>query len=62
MNPTLQVSQNADKIRERFHSLLTRVNKENPRPADIEDLKDLLYNNQQRDGTVESRDRDGRTS
>lgn len=46
MNPTLQI-QNADKIRDRFHSLLTKVNNENPRPADIEDLKDLLYNNKE---------------
>lgn len=32
-------------ISKRFHSLLTKVNKEHPRPTDIQDLKDLLYDN-----------------
>ena len=45
MNATIEATQNADQLRERFHSLLTKANKERPRPADIQDLKDLLYNN-----------------
>jgi hypothetical protein len=47
MNPIPQVSQNADKIRQQFHSLLTKVNKECPQPAEIQAFKDLLYNNKE---------------
>jgi hypothetical protein len=45
MNAMPEVSQNADNIRKQFHSLLTKVNKERPRPTEIQALKDLLYNN-----------------
>lgn len=47
MNHALQGSQNADQIRERFHILLTNVNKERPSPTEIQELKDLLYTNKE---------------
>jgi hypothetical protein len=45
MKVTPEASDNSDQIRERFHSLLTKANKERPRSADIQDLKDFLHNN-----------------
>lgn len=40
-------AQNTHQIREQFHSLLTKVNKERPQPTEIQVLKDLLYNNKE---------------
>ena len=37
----------ADEVREQFHTLLAKVNKERPSPAEIQALKDLLYNNKE---------------
>lgn len=45
MKPEHQQSQNTEEIREQFHSLLTKVNKDRPSPTEIQALKDLLYNN-----------------
>jgi hypothetical protein len=45
MNASVEATENSDQLRERFHSVLTKANKERPRPADIRDLKNLLYNN-----------------
>ena len=39
------VSEEADKIRERFHSVLMRANKERPRDSDIKALRNLLDGN-----------------
>lgn len=39
------ISQNADKIKQQFHVLLAKTNKEDPRPADVKALSDLLYKN-----------------
>lgn len=39
------ISQDAEKIREKFHHLLAKANKENPRPADVQALSDLLCKN-----------------
>lgn len=47
MNSTPQDSHIADTIQKRFHTVLTRVNKDRPCPADIQDLKDLLYDNKE---------------
>jgi len=47
MKATPQDIQNADKIREQFHNLLTKVNKERPSPSEVQALKDLLYNNKE---------------
>ena len=32
---------------EEFQDLLSKANKENPRPADVKALSDLLYNNKE---------------
>ena len=47
MNSKLADTQTTDNIREQFHSLLTRANKERPSAADIQALKDLLYDNKE---------------
>lgn len=39
------INQDATKIREEFRDLLTKANKENPRPSDVKALSDLLYKN-----------------
>ncbi len=39
------VSKNADKIKQQFHALLVKANKEDPRPADVKALSELLYKN-----------------
>ena len=41
------VIQDANKIRQQFHSLLVKANKENPKPADVEALSNLLYKNKE---------------
>lgn len=47
MNVTQQRNEKPEKIREQFHNLLTKANKERPNPTDIQALKDLLYNNKE---------------
>jgi len=39
------ISKGADKIRQQFHALLVKANKEDPRPADVKALSELLYKN-----------------
>ncbi len=39
------ISKDADKIKQQFHVLLAKANKEDPRPADVKALSDLLYQN-----------------
>jgi hypothetical protein len=41
------VSQDADKIRQQFHELLTKANKDRPKTADLQALKELLYENKE---------------
>lgn len=41
----IPVSDEADKVRERFHSVLMKANKERPRETDIQALRDLLDSN-----------------
>jgi len=43
------ISQEANKIREQFHTLLTSANKERPKPADLQALNDLLNDNRELD-------------
>jgi hypothetical protein len=43
----IAVSREADKIRERFRSHLTKANKERPRESDIQALRDLLNGNKE---------------
>jgi len=38
-------SKETDKIKHRFHVLLVKANKEDPRPTDVKALSDLLYKN-----------------
>ncbi len=40
-------SQDADKIRQQFHHLLTKANKERPCPTDLQALNALLYKNKE---------------
>jgi hypothetical protein len=40
-------NQKPEDIREQFHALLTKANKERPNAADIQALKDLLYDNKE---------------
>ncbi|HUE80768.1 MAG TPA: hypothetical protein VMM84_01560 [Pyrinomonadaceae bacterium] len=39
------ISKDADKIKQEFHVLLVKANKEDPKPADVKALSDLLYRN-----------------
>ncbi len=39
------ISKDADKIKQQFHTLLAKANKEDPRPTDVQALSDLLYKN-----------------
>ena len=39
------ISKDADKIKQQFHTLLAKANKEDPRPTDVKALSDLLYKN-----------------
>jgi hypothetical protein len=39
------VKPDAEKIRKDFHGLLVKANKQNPKPADVQALTDLLYKN-----------------
>jgi hypothetical protein len=41
------VSKDETKIRQQFHTLLSKANKERPEPDAIESLKDLLYENKE---------------
>jgi len=41
------VTRDAAKIRQQFHGLLAKANKEHPRPADVEALSNLLYENKE---------------
>ena len=41
------VSDEADKVRERFHSVLMKANKERPRDSDIKALRSLLDGNKE---------------
>jgi len=41
------VRKDADKIRQQFHNLLTKANKERPRPTDLQALNNLLYKNKE---------------
>jgi len=43
----IAVSQEADKIRERFRSILMKANKKQPRESDIKALRDLLHGNKE---------------
>jgi hypothetical protein len=39
------INQDAAKIRQKFHDLLAKANKENPRPSDAKALSEFLYKN-----------------
>ena len=39
------ITQDAKRIREKFHDLLVKANKENPRPSDVKAFSDLLHKN-----------------
>ncbi len=39
------ISRETEKINQQFHVLLAKVNKENPRPGDVEAFSNLLNNN-----------------
>ncbi len=43
----IAASEESHKVRERFHSLLMKVNKERPRESDIKALRDLLDGNKE---------------
>jgi hypothetical protein len=44
-SPKQLVKPDAEKIRNEFQGLLVKANKENPKPADVKALTDLLYKN-----------------
>ena len=45
--PATPINREADKVRQRFRALLTKANKESPREADIQALKQLLDANKE---------------